>query len=148
MMSHREGNCVIAVVSKSLQMCRHINNRVAPSLPSFAATRGRALSLMPLSWLALYFASIAFILKGVWFRGREFEFYPGQNESAMGEECNGKLPHKDQYPRKYWESCLWFLLRSKLSMQSSSGMMRTHHPCGTSPHTEPVQCSTIAPSDA
>ena len=41
------------------------------------------------------------------------------NESTIGEEDNGKPPHEIHYPRENSELRLWFLLRSKSSMQRS-----------------------------
>ena len=49
-------------------------------------------------------------------RGREFELYKCLNKNAAGEEGKEKPPHKIHFPRKIAEPCLWFLLRSKLSM--------------------------------
>ena len=40
--------------------------------------------------------------------------------NTIGEEDNGKPPHEFHFPRKNLEPCLWFLLRSKSSMQRSS----------------------------
>ena len=41
------------------------------------------------------------------------------NQNAVGEEGNEKPPNKFQLPIKTSEPCLWFLLRSKSSMQRS-----------------------------
>ena len=38
---------------------------------------------------------------------------------GIGEEDNGKPPHKTNFPRNNSEPCLSFLLRSKSSMQFS-----------------------------
>ena len=42
------------------------------------------------------------------------------SKNAIGKEGNGKPPHEFHFPRKNSEPCLWFLLRSKPSMQRSS----------------------------
>ena len=41
-------------------------------------------------------------------------------KNAAGEEGNGRQPHEFHFPRKDSEPYLWFLLRSKSSMQRSS----------------------------
>ena len=47
--------------------------------------------------------------------------------NAIGEEGNGKPPHESHFPRKNSEPCLWFLLRSKSSMQRSSYLYGVHY---------------------
>ena len=57
------------------------------------------------------------------------------NKDAIGDEGNGKLPHKMHFPGKNSEPCLWFLLHSKTSMLNTIGdegngkpPHRMHHP--------------------
>ena len=71
-------------------------------------------------------------IQHVWFRGVvvkraessherwEFESCSCHNENSIGEEDNGRLPHKIHFPRKKSGHCLWFLLHSKSSMQRRS----------------------------
>ena len=56
----------------------------------------------------------------------------------MGEEGNGKPPHKIHFPRRSSEPCLWFLLRSKSSMQRSRSAWRLSHHIWNIPCNESV----------
>ena len=47
------------------------------------------------------------------------EFY----ENAIGKEGNGKPSHKIHFPSNNSEPCLWFLLRSKSSMQRNFSLI-------------------------
>ena len=51
----------------------------------------------------------------------------------IGEEGNGKPPHKIHFPRKNSKLCLWFLLRSKSSLQSSERIYKFHSASKNSP---------------
>ena len=51
------------------------------------------------------------------YRGCQFDSSMCHFYKAIGEECNGNPPHEFHFPRKNTEPCLWFLLRSKSSMQ-------------------------------
>ena len=53
-------------------------------------------------------------------RGCQFDSSMYHFQNAIGEEGNGKPSHEFHFPRKNSEPFLWFLLRSKSSMQRSS----------------------------
>ena len=53
-------------------------------------------------------------------KGSQFDSSTCPSKNAIGEEGNGKPPHKFHFPRKKTQSlCLWFLLHSKPSMRRS-----------------------------
>ena len=52
-------------------------------------------------------------------RGCEFDASMRHIANAIGEEDNGKPPHKIHFPRKNSGPCLWFLLRSKWNLRGS-----------------------------
>ena len=46
--------------------------------------------------------------------GCEFKACMCYNKNAIGEEGNGKPPHKIHFPRKNSEPCLWFPAKLKI----------------------------------